>query len=89
VLLGLASREVVSPAASSTAGGLVKFVAQMGASSAGYPLGILQQRSGWRAVFRLLSAVAVAGGLATLPLWQTVARVDERKVGARHKVKGG
>ena len=89
VLLGLASREVVSPTASSTAGGLVKFVAQMGASSAGYPLGVLQQRRGWSAVFCLLSSVALAGGVATLPLWRTVARVDERKIESRHKVKGG
>jgi OPA family sugar phosphate sensor protein UhpC-like MFS transporter len=89
VLLGLASREVVSPAASSTAGGLVKFVAQMGASSAGYPLGLLQQTHGWQAVFRLLSAVALLGGVATLPLWYVVARVDERKIESRHKVKGG
>lgn len=89
VLLGLASREVVSPAASATAGGLVKFVAQMGASSAGYPLGLLQQRRGWGCVFQLLSSVALAGGLATLPLWRTVARVDERKIESRLKVKGG
>ncbi|KAJ1616711.1 major facilitator superfamily domain-containing protein [Pavlovales sp. CCMP2436] len=89
VLLGLASREVVSPAASSTAGGLVKFVAQLGASSAGYPLGLLQQRHGWGSVLRLLASVAFAGGLATLPLWRTIARVDERKIESRHKVKGG
>jgi len=89
VLLGLASREVVSPQASSTAGGLVKFVAQLGASSAGYPLGLLQQRQGWKAVFGLLSSVALTGGLFTLPLWRTVARVDERAIERKHKQKGG
>jgi OPA family sugar phosphate sensor protein UhpC-like MFS transporter len=94
VLLGLASREVVDPLASSTAGGLVKFVAQMGASSAGYPLGVLQQTHGWQAVLCLLSAVAGGGGLLAATLWCTVARVAEpawrpSRVSQPHKLKGG
>jgi OPA family sugar phosphate sensor protein UhpC-like MFS transporter len=94
VLLGLASREIVSPTASSTAGGLVKFVAQMGASSAGYPLGLLQRAHGWQAVLALLSALSCAGGLVASSLWLTVARVDEERAAARsgqqlHKRKGG
>lgn len=71
VLLGLASRELVAPEAASTAGGLVKFVAQLGASSAGYPLGHFQRHYGWRAVFCLLSAVGLGGGLLSSCLWHT------------------
>lgn len=94
VLLGLASREVVSPAASSTAGGLVKFVAQMGASSAGYPLGLLQREHGWGAVLCLLSAVAAGGGALACSLWWTVARTETAPPPPRdeqqpHRRKGG
>lgn len=89
VLLGLASREVVAPAASSTAGGLVKFVAQMGASSAGYPLSLLQRQHGWRAVLCMLSAAAAGGGALASTLWWTVARVDAPALRQPHKRKGG
>ncbi|KAJ1626296.1 major facilitator superfamily domain-containing protein [Pavlovales sp. CCMP2436] len=94
VLLGLASREVVSPAASSTAGGLVKFVAQMGSSSAGYPLGVLQRAHGWKAVLSLLAAFAALGGALASTLWWTAALVYARTPPPRdgqqpHKRKGG
>ncbi|KAG8464167.1 hypothetical protein KFE25_003230 [Diacronema lutheri] len=94
VLLGLASREVVEPAASSTAGGLVKFAAQMGASSAGYPLGVLQRERGWHAVLCLLAVGTAAAGALGSTLWWTVARVDAPALPLRderqpHKRKGG
>ena len=44
VLLGLFSREVVPANVSSSAGGFVKCIAQVGGAFAGYPLGLLQQR---------------------------------------------
>lgn len=75
VLLGLFSREVVPPAVSTTAGGFVKMIAQIGGASAGYPLGLLQQQYGWEGVFSFLAVVALAAAGAALPLWNTTAAV--------------
>jgi len=81
VLLGLFSREVVPPSVSTTAGGFVKMIAQIGGASAGYPLGMLQQRFGWEGVFSFLAFIALAAALAGLPLWSTTAAV---KIQARN-----
>jgi len=74
VLLGLFSREVVAPNMSSSAGGFVKCIAQVGGAFAGYPLGRLQQVAGWHGVFLLLAGVAVLSALAAAPLWSTTAQ---------------
>jgi len=75
VLLGLFSREVVPPSVSSSAGGFVKMIAQVGGASAGYPLGLLQQHLGWGGVFGFLAAVALCAAAAALPLWTTTAAI--------------
>ena len=75
VLLGLFSREVVPPAVSSTAGGFVKMIAQVGGASAGYPLGLMQQRWGWEGVFAFLALVATLAASASAPLWRTTASI--------------
>jgi len=74
VLLGLFSREVVAPHVSSSAGGFVKCIAQVGGAFAGYPLGRMQQIAGWNGVFMLLAAIAVLSATAALPLWSTTAQ---------------
>jgi len=74
VLLGLFSREVVAPHVSSSAGGFVKCIAQVGGAFAGYPLGRLQQSAGWNGVFLMLAAIAVVSAMAALPLWSTTAQ---------------
>jgi len=71
VLLGLFSREVVPPSVSSSAGGFVKMIAQIGGASAGYPMGRLQQTLGWEGVLTALATVAVVSAAAALPLWKT------------------
>jgi len=75
VLLGLFSREVVSPAVSSTAGGFVKMIAQIGGACAGYPLGRLQQTLGWHAVLCALALVSAVAAAAALPLWRATASI--------------
>ena len=75
VLLGLFSREVVPPSVSTTAGGFVKMIAQMGGAAAGYPLGMLQQAYGWNGVFGFLACVATFAAAAAAPLWATTAQV--------------
>jgi len=75
VLLGLFSREVVPPSVSSSAGGFVKMIAQVGGASAGYPLGMLQQRLGWGGVFAALAFVATLSASAAAPLWRTTAQI--------------
>jgi len=75
VLLGLFSREVVPPSVSSSAGGFVKMIAQVGGASAGYPLGLLQQHLGWAGVFTALAFVALAAAAAAAPLWMTTAAI--------------
>ena len=72
VLLGLFSREIVPTSVSTTAGGFVKMIAQIGGASAGYPLGRLQQNLGWDGVLAALAAVSLIAAAAALPLWRTV-----------------
>lgn len=75
VLLGLFSREVVPPGVSSSAGGFVKCIAQVGGACAGYPLGLLQQNYGWNGVFTALALVSgLAAGVAA-PLWNQTAQL--------------
>jgi len=74
VLLGLFSREVVPAGVSTSAGGFVKCIAQIGGAFAGYPLGALQQRAGWGGVLSVLAVVALLSALAALPLWSTTAQ---------------
>jgi len=74
VLIGLFSREVVAPGVSTSAGGFVKCIAQIGGAFAGYPLGALQQRAGWSGVLSVLSAVALLAAAAAFPLWATTAQ---------------
>lgn len=74
VLLGLFSREVTPSHLSSSAGGFVKCIAQVGGAVAGLPLGMLQQRAGWKGVFMLTACIATSSALATLPLWFTTAQ---------------
>jgi len=75
VLLGLFSREVVPPSVSSSAGGFVKMIAQIGGASAGYPLGLLQQTLGWEGVYTCLAVVSLLASAAALPLWMTTAAI--------------
>jgi OPA family sugar phosphate sensor protein UhpC-like MFS transporter len=75
VLIGLFSREVVPPSVSSTAGGFVKMIAQIGGAMAGYPLGVLQQWLGWEGVYAFLALVACIAAAAGLPLWGTTAQI--------------
>lgn len=75
VLLGLFSREAVPPAVSSSAGGFVKMIAQIGGASAGYPLGLLQQKLGWEGVYSCLALVALLAAAAAAPLWKTTAAI--------------
>ena len=71
VLLGLFSREVVPPAVSSSAGGFVKCIAQIGGAAAGYPLGRLQQSYGWDGVQLALAAVSIVSAGVACSLWST------------------
>ncbi len=79
VLLGLFSREVTPARLSSSAGGFVKCIAQVGGAFAGYPLGQLQQVFGWEGVFVFLAAAGSASALSALPLWFTTAQVETLK----------
>lgn len=82
VLLGLFSREVTPAHLSSSAGGFVKCIAQVGGAVAGLPLGMLQQRAGWHGVFVLTTGISAASALAALPLWFTTAQ--GATISARH-----
>lgn len=85
VLLGLFAREVVGGAVSSSAGGFVKCIAQIGGAFAGYPLGKLQQYGGWEGVFAALVVVAFASAAVALPLWSTTA---QNRINARNGTVG-
>jgi len=83
VLLGLFSREVVPANVSSSAGGFVKCIAQVGGAFAGYPLGLLQQRAGWEGVFGIIAAIALGAAIAATPLWSTTA-LAQMQIKHRH-----
>jgi len=70
VLVGLFAREVVAKNVSSSAGGFVKCIAQIGGACAGLPLGALQQMgAGWEGVFFAIACVAAISALGAIPLW--------------------
>ena len=75
VLLGLFSREVVPASVSSSAGGFVKMIAQVGGAAAGSPMGRLQQLFGWDGVLAALAGVSLIAACAALPLWSTTAAI--------------
>ena len=50
-------------------------IAQIGGASAGYPLGMLQQRLGWEGVYSCLALVALGAAAAAAPLWNTTASI--------------
>ena len=81
VLLGLFSREVVPPAVSSSAGGFVKCIAQIGGAAAGYPLGKLQETYGWDGVQLALAGTSIASAVTACTLWSTTAA---GRINARH-----
>lgn len=70
VLNGLASRELADRRVQASAGGFTKALGQLGGTAAGYPLGLLLDSHGWRAVVWVLAAVGFAAGLLALPLWR-------------------
>jgi len=81
VLLGLFSREVVPPAVSTSAGGFVKCIAQIGGAFAGAPLGALQQSYGWDGCNIALACVSVVSAMTACTLWSTTA---QGRIHARH-----
>ena len=74
MLLGLFSREVVPQGVSSSAGGFVKAIAQVGGAFAGYPLGAMQSYFGWEGVMLTLALASGVASAAALPLWRTTAQ---------------
>ena len=79
VLIGLAAREWVHPKAGSTAGGLVKFMAQFGGACAGGPFGLVIDRYGWEGGLHLLCVRAVVAGMVMVPLLSQTARVEDAR----------
>lgn len=73
VLNGLATRELADPRVQASAGGFSKALGQLGGTAAGYPLGLLLDSHGWRAVVGVLAAAGVGAGLCALPLWNATA----------------
>ena len=73
----------------SQAGGLVKFMAQIGGASAGAPFGQFVDRYGWEAGLQLLCVLAVVAGLAMAPLLGQTARAEDASepVLARKKLR--
>lgn len=69
VLIGLAAREWTNMKVASTAGGMVKFIAQIGGASAGAPLGTLVGVYGWQAGMKLLATFAAVAGVCMVPVW--------------------
>ena len=68
MLFGLAAREVVPPEVSSTAGGFVKGIGQLGGAVAGQPFGSLLQTVGWSAGHAVLISSALLSAVAIWPL---------------------
>ena len=79
VLIGLAAREWVHPKAASSAGGLVKSMAQLGSAAAGGPFGMLIDSYGWHGGLSLLCGMAALAGLTMLPVWTIEARPTHSK----------
>jgi sugar phosphate permease len=72
VLNGLAAREYAPRAVQASAGGFSKALGQLGGTAAGYPLGLLLDRLGWRAAAAALAAAGLAAALCAAPLWNVL-----------------
>lgn len=71
VLNGLASREYADRRVQASAGGFTKALGQLGGTLAGYPLGLLLEARGWRALVLVAALAGAAAGVCALPLWST------------------
>lgn len=69
VLIGLAARELVPPHISSSAGGFVSAISKVGSMVAGYPIGKVTDVYGSDGALKFMAITTLAGGLATLSLW--------------------
>lgn len=73
MMIGLAAREWTQPRMQATAGGLVKFVAQVGSAAAGAPLGFLMDRYGWSCGLATISVMSGLSLLLMVPVWSKCA----------------
>ena len=69
MLIGVAAAELSHKKAAASATGLTGWVAYLGASAAGYPLGRITQDFGWEGFFIVLTVCGVISTVLLLPLW--------------------
>ena len=70
VLIGLFARELCRPIVQSTAGGVVKFLGQVGGAMAGAPLGVVVDMYGWGVGLKMIGVFAFGAGAVMVPLWR-------------------
>ncbi|NGX60415.1 MAG: Membrane sensor protein UhpC [Chlamydiae bacterium] len=76
MLIGMVAAELAGKKAAGSATGFVGLVAYIGAATAGWPLGMVCQKFGWRGFFLSVGVCGVLSVLLLLPLW---------RVGGTHK----
>ena len=69
MLIGLAAAELSHKNATGTATGFAGWFAYIGAALAGYPLGLIIEKSGWQGFFVVLTVCGILSILCFLPLW--------------------
>jgi OPA family sugar phosphate sensor protein UhpC-like MFS transporter len=77
MLVGLAAAEFVNKKAASTSNGFAGFCAYLGATVAGYPLGVVTEMWGWYGFIVTLVACSAAGALVLMPIWSVRSGVEE------------
>ncbi len=69
MMIGMAAAEMSHKKAVATATGFAGFFAYLGATFAGFPLGVMMKSWGWEGYFLALSICCVAAALLVAPLW--------------------
>jgi len=70
MLIGIAAVELSDKRAAGTATGFVGWIAYLGAATAGYPLGVVIDKSGWEGFVLTVCACGIVGTVLLLPLWK-------------------
>jgi len=80
MLVGMIPAELAGKKAAGAATGFVGFIAYIGASVAGYPIGLITQRWGWEGFFITMGIGGVLAVLLLAPVWKVG---EQREVAAK------
>lgn len=80
MLIGMAAAELTHKEAAGTSTGFIGLFGYIGAALSGFPLGWIEQTSGWNGFFLTVGLCAILSIFCLLPLWPATERPDIRGI---------